>query len=62
MSILIETCPGCGYDLMDINLCVYPPIPCKQCWKCGWRWEGKQEEIVRVPFNPELYEGEQNGH
>ena len=50
--IIIETCPDCGHDLQDLNLCTYPPIPAKQCPNCGWRWQGEQEQIVRVPFNP----------
>ena len=54
--IVIETCPVCGSDIQDVNLCTYPPIPAKQCPKCGWKWQGKQEEIVRVPFDPKKYE------
>lgn len=51
MSIIIETCPKCGHDLQDLVITTYPPIPAKQCFNCGWHWEGKREEIVRVPFN-----------
>ena len=50
MSIIIETCPKCGHDLQDLVITTYPPIPAKQCFNCGWYWEGKREEIVRVPF------------
>ena len=50
MAILIETCPKCGHDLVDLIIATYPPIPRKECWNCGWSWEGKQEEVVRVPF------------
>lgn len=51
MSILVETCPKCGADLMDIVLASYPPIPQKRCMCCGWSWTGKAEKIVRRPFN-----------
>lgn len=47
---IIETCPKCGHDLIDIMLASNPPIPKKECWNCGWSWEGEPEEIVRVPF------------
>ena len=50
MAIIIETCPKCGYDLIDEVICTYPPIPAKHCPSCGWHWEGKQEEIIRIPF------------
>lgn len=46
----IETCPICGGDLMNFEIATYPPIPAKQCNRCGWRWEGEREQIVRVPF------------
>lgn len=48
--IIIETCPKCGHDLHDEVICTYPPIPRKVCYSCGWSWEGKREEVVRVPF------------
>lgn len=48
--MIIETCPKCGHDLMNEALMTYPPIPRKVCYNCGWSWEGKREEIVRVPF------------
>ena len=54
---IIETCPKCGYDLIDIMLASNPPIPRKECWNCGWSWEGEREEVVRVPFggnNPNI--------
>lgn len=47
---IIETCPKCGHDLINIMLACNPPIPKKECWNCGWSWIGEQEEIVRVPF------------
>lgn len=50
MSIIIETCPKCGHDLMNEVICTYPPIPRKSCPSCGWSWEGEREEVVRVPF------------
>lgn len=53
--IVIETCPKCGHDLIDINLTSYPPQEGKMCSHCGWTWHGKREEepggrVVRVPF------------
>ena len=49
---IIETCPKCGHDLVDLVIATYPPIPKKECWNCGWSWTGEQEQeaIVRVPF------------
>ena len=48
--MIIETCPECGGDLISYVLTSNPPIPGKKCLWCSWRWEGKREEIVRVPF------------
>jgi len=48
--VVIETCPKCGHDLVDICVCTYPPVPKKECWNCGWSWEGKAADVVRVPF------------
>lgn len=55
--IIIETCPKCGHDLVDSVICTNPPIPKKECHNCGWTWEGKREEVIRVPFveNESLY-------
>lgn len=50
--IIIETCPECGYDLVNEVICTLPPINCKVCYRCGWRWEEKPEDIKRVPFQP----------
>lgn len=50
MAIIIETCPKCGHDLQNLMIATYPPIPRKECWNCGWSWEGEREEVVRVPF------------
>lgn len=49
--IIIETCPRCGHDLVDSMICTYPPIPVKECPRCGWRYERTPEKVVRVPFN-----------
>lgn len=49
---IIETCPECGYDLVNEVICTYPPINRKVCYRCGWRWEEKQEDVKRVPFQP----------
>lgn len=48
--IIIETCPECGYDLVNSVICTNPPIPKKECHNCGWTWEGQREEVIRVPF------------
>lgn len=53
--IIIETCPVCGHDLIDLVLVTYPPIPAKQCPRCGWHWEGEQEEVIRIPFGGNMY-------
>lgn len=50
---IIETCPECGRDLSNEVICTCPPIYCKVCYYCGWRWEETQEEIKRVPFQPD---------
>lgn len=48
--MIIETCPKCGHDLVDLILTSNPPKLKKECWSCGWSWIGKSEEIIRVPF------------
>ena len=48
--MIIETCPKCGHDLVNLILASNPPIPKKECWNCGWSWTGEPEEVVRVPF------------
>ena len=35
---------------MNISLDTYPPIPKKECWKCGWSWTGEPEKIEYKPF------------
>jgi len=45
-----ETCPKCGSPLLNIELTTYPPIPKKECTKCGWSWTGSPAKIVDVPF------------
>lgn len=52
MSIIIETCPKCGAELQNIVIDTFPPIPKKQCYRCGWSWTGKPEKIVYKPFEP----------
>lgn len=47
---IVETCPKCGAELLGISIATYPPIPAKQCPRCGWYWEGSMEEIKYVPF------------
>lgn len=50
MSILIETCPNCGAELQNIVIATFPPIPKKQCYHCGWSWEGKPEKVEYRAF------------
>ena len=52
---IIETCPKCGHDLVDLVIATYPPIPQKKCFSCGWEWPGEREEVVRVPFGGNTY-------
>ena len=49
--IIIETCPKCGHYLRDEMICTYPPIPRKYCPNCGWSWEGKGDEIIKIRFD-----------
>ena len=55
--MIIETCPKCGHDLQDLIICTYPPIPRKECTHCGWSWEGKRDQVVRVPFKEPVIDG-----
>lgn len=48
--MIVETCPKCGEPLIDIMLTSNPPIPKKECWKCGWSWTGEPEKIEYKPF------------
>lgn len=52
---IIETCPKCGHDLVDLVIATYPPIPQKKCFNCGWEWTGDAEKVVRVPFDGNVY-------
>lgn len=52
---IIETCPKCGGDLVDLVIATDPPIPQKKCFNCGWEWTGEREEVVRVPFGGNTY-------
>lgn len=47
---VIEICPKCGHDLISSELCVLPPIQVRECPSCGWKWQGRQQEVIRVPF------------
>lgn len=49
--IVKEICPKCGNDLSELVIATFPPIPQKICSNCGWKWEGKRETVVRVPFD-----------
>ena len=48
--MIIETCPNCGHDLMNVMLCTNPHKHKKECVNCEWTWVGKREEVIRVPF------------
>ena len=47
---IIETCPRCGADLIDVVIATCPEIIRKECWSCGWASQGEKEEVVRIPF------------
>lgn len=47
---IIETCPRCGADLVDVIIDTCPEIVRKGCWSCGWSSQGEKEEVVRIPF------------
>lgn len=53
--IIIETCPICGEDLFNYMIYTNPPVRKKECMACGWSWTGKQEEVVRVPFDGNMH-------
>ena len=57
--IVIETCPQCGNDLQDVLITTNPPIPKKECWKCGWSWTGEmeKEEVIRIPYSRPVSSG-----
>lgn len=48
--MIIETCPKCGHDLVDICQTIYPPKYGKLCFKCGWKSDPEQEEMIRIPY------------
>ena len=58
MAIIIETCPECGHDLIDEMICTNPPIPRKFCPNCGWRWEGKRDEVFKIRFGENMIDSE----
>ena len=47
---IVETCPRCGADLIDVIIATCPEIVRKECWSCGWSSQGEKEEVVRIPF------------
>lgn len=55
-TIVIETCPECGSDLIEISLDTFPPYYYKQCPKCKWSSPSKQSEVVRVPYGTNIEE------
>lgn len=56
--MIVETCPKCGEPLIEIMLTSFPPIPKKECWKCGWSWTGEPERIEYKPFGIDVYQEE----
>lgn len=50
MNIIVETCPKCGAELQNIVIATFPPIPKKQCYRCGWSWTGKPKPVIHKPF------------
>lgn len=48
--MVIETCPKCGGELDILTLTINPPISARRCRRCGWYWQGKMSQTVRVPF------------
>ena len=50
MMLMVETCPRCGHDLIHLVLTSNPPIEARECPMCLWYWQGKREDIVRIPF------------
>ena len=49
--MIIYTCPKCGGDLQHYCIATYPLTYMYKCVRCHWQHE-KQDEIVRVPFEP----------
>lgn len=54
--MIVEICPKCGEPLMDIMLASNPPIPKKECYKCGWSWTGESERIEYKPVGIDTYQ------
>lgn len=48
--MLIYTCPECGNDLQCLVLTSLPPKTRYKCWRCGWEFTEKPEQIIRQPF------------
>lgn len=49
--MIIETCPKCGSDLVESMICTMPPVRQKTCSFCGWSWESRPADVIRIPFN-----------
>lgn len=56
--MIIETCPKCGQDLQNVQICTMPLIRRKECHNCGWAWESTLDQTSRVPFGEPNIEGE----
>ena len=50
-TILVETCPECGGDLIETVLTSYPPQRKKSCPRCGWSSKPVKDTITRVPYD-----------
>lgn len=53
--MIIEACPKCGHDLLNIQIATMPPINRKECNSCGWKQESTPEPIVRIPSDEARY-------
>ena len=51
MQTYVYTCPNCGNDLRLTMLTCNPPINKYECYKCGWSYEDKRDETIRIPFS-----------
>lgn len=39
---------GCGGYILHTSLASNPPIPCKQCQKCGMKEMGEREKVETI--------------
>lgn len=50
MQTYVYTCPQCGHDLRLTQLTSNPPINEYHCFNCGWFYQEKRDETIRIPF------------